>query len=38
MCDGVVLPRPLQIGHISWLYRTAMYETGNIFIYVHVIM
>lgn len=24
---GVVLPRPLQIGHISWLDHTAIYYT-----------
>lgn len=37
VCDGVVLPRPLQIGHISWLEHTAVYKTGNIIIicYTH---
>lgn len=34
MCDGVVLPQPLEIGHISWLDYTAIHKTGNIIFYV----
>lgn len=36
VCDGVVLPRPLQIGHISWLDLTAVHTRRVILLYTYI--